>query len=177
MARANGQANNEAEDADSVAGAPSPGLASAAQVRRLGDVLTTHMQEEAVVHTRLEEGVRAIRDGHGDIVRHLEAGATAQMRQAEIAQARLDAEREAREAAKAAREAEEAARAAWWGRASEGFEKVTSNWLVRVVVLALLIAAVPEARGYVDRLMGIAPAAAPAPAAHEVAPAPGEPEP
>lgn len=156
-----------------------PGLASAAQVRRLAEALTNHMQEEAVVHTRLEAGIDQIRDSHTDIVRHLEAGATAQMRQAEIAQARLDAERESREAAKALREAEEAARAAWWGRASEGFERVTGNWLVRVVILALLIAAVPEARGYVDRLMGIAPAPAPAPALehHEVAPAPGEPEP
>ena len=153
-----------------------PGLATASQVRRLSEALTTHMQEEAVTHTRLETGVSAIRESHTDIVRHLEAGATAQMRQAEIAQARLDAEHEAREAVKAAREAEEAKAAAWWGRASEGFEKVTSNWLVRVVVLALLIAAVPEARGYVDRLMGIAPAPV-AVEHHEVGPVPGEPTP
>lgn len=134
--------------------------ATAAQVRRIGDQLGV-FREDFVHHVA---DVKMVHEGQNrdltEIRQVLAAGATAQIERTAIEQERR-AEESQRTRDDADRRAKEvAASAEWWTRVTTFLREASENWLVRVVVLALLIAAVPETRGFIDRLLGVTPAPA-----------------
>ena len=137
------------------------------------DDLTAHAEEERGAHADLATRQARIEEA-------LIAVGTSGMRTADVAEARLAFEREERERVTAARvtaAADEAKAAAdRWARVTASLQGASENWMVRLVVLAVLVTAFPAAQRYIDRFIGLGTAVAveaPAPAAP--APAPVEP--